>query len=339
MKFAVSTHSFLLAVEVDASWRVTDASVLNTGPHYGLALDPQNSRFLAKESMHGGREMTWYGLSNPHEEIARDPYPDMVRTHQMAIANGGLYVANTGFNSVVWTSYDTGVRHEYHVNGAREDVNHLNSVFVSGNQIFALLHNLHGLKLSQVVVLEHDPESGFSYVGESDLWHSGCHNVFVDEHRLYYNSSQDGKFVAVDLDGERVDDMVDFVGHTKGLAVTADHFFIGVSQHAEREERGRTQANIKVVDRASLREVGDIDLSLDVLPHPAGNVNELRILDLADHGHVRTERLERDWSSVSLSRTQPLEYIGARAKIAAMGVQRFPKRMKRRINGTLAADF
>lgn len=47
MTFLVASHSFLIAVELDAAWQVRHHYVINEGHHYGLALFDDAAKILA----------------------------------------------------------------------------------------------------------------------------------------------------------------------------------------------------------------------------------------------------------------------------------------------------
>lgn len=332
MVYLVGTHSFLLAVELNKEWGVEDYTVIDTGHHYGLALCDGAGEFLAKRPATGGREVTIYSGEKPYSKTGARTVDGVLRSHQMAIANGGLYIANSGFNSVVFEDFSRGVRHEFHVNGFDYDHNHVNSVFPCADEVYVLLHNLRRLRPSQVLLLRHDINKGFEWEATTDLWHSGCHNVFVDDRFMFYNSSQNGEFVAVDLDSQQVVHSVPYSGHTKGLSVVGDHFVIGVSEHAERDARNRTRAYLSVIDRQDLAPIARIDLNFDDLPHPPGNVNEVRALSAHDEAHARQTALARDWGSLQLSRKSRFGYLVAASGIWRHGMKRIPRRIKRRFS-------
>ena len=289
--FAVGTHSFLTSVRFTRDWDFLDMQVLSDGHHYGIGLfDDGSERFIAKRRRR--ETLTAYRRSDSqaHTWMASDSFnlgPDYRFIHQIALDRDRLYIANTDFNSVVRVRWGETACVKHNFNGHVTDVNHVNSVFPVGSEsVLCLLHN-RGDRLSEVALLSQDPhsESSFSLVWQAPLWHTGCHNVFTDGEILAYNASAAGLFVVVDLRVQRVIRELAFPGHTKGLSVLRDYFVIGFSDHAEREKRRTTNGQLAVIDRNNLDVVRILDLNHAILPHPIGNVNEVRCTSHLDFGH------------------------------------------------------
>ncbi len=342
--YLVGTHSFLFALDLDANWQVEGYRILHDGHHYGIAFYEDNGRkFLAKQPHSSGNEVNLFEAQPPYEHLGTRAFEDISKSHQMSVANGGIYITNTGCNSIVYYSMDGETRHEYHINGAKHDRNHVNSVFPCGNQVYALLHNSFR-RVSQLVVLEHAPETGFTLRHMLDLWNEGCHNIYVEEDLLYYNSSQTGQFVAVDLKTEKVIQKLRYPEsasgkfvldthdhHTKGMAVTEDHVVVGFSQQASREARRRTRGHLAVIDRHSLTTQAIIDLNFPDLPHPAGNVNEVRCLSEPDLGQANANPLAVDWGQLKLARRNGLEYARTNALVVVRNLGKVGKKVTERI--------
>lgn len=289
--YTVATHNFLIVYEFDAHWRVVGHRLLGEGHHYGTGL-PGAGVFMQKSR---DDALTIYRASAPYDRLdTMALHGDNEHIHQIAAANGGVYYANTHRNCVVYQAAD-GAQQRHHFDGQQHNANHVNSVFVAGNIVYAMLHNK--ANLSEVAVLRHEPARGFKPLRRVRLPHSGCHNVCVDGQRLYYNASGYGHFVALNLASGRPETELRFKGHTKGLSVTREHIVFGYSDFAVRAARQQSRGHLAVLDRESLGLVATIDLNVAELPQPAGNVNEIRCLSEPDAAHGSAEEI--------LWRTQP----------------------------------
>jgi hypothetical protein len=307
MKVAVATHSFLCRFTLDDRWQIEDFQLLNRGHHYGIALDERRDRLYAKVNDRNLDALTdeyalEFGLSTPEQPMERHALRGWLNdVHQTAWANGGLYVANTAYNSIVYQSPETGAFDEYFFDGVRHDKNHVNSVFPWGSRVFVLLHNGGTDRKSEIAQLAHEPGDGFRLEHRLRLWHGGCHNIYIDPPYLLYNASNQGRFAVVDLANERLEEVRNFPGHTKGMVVTPEHVVIGYSDQAERHERPTSDGQLSVIDRDGWQWVTDIDLNVDALPHSIGNVNEVRRLDDTDLAHRGPDSQPPDLSSVRLA--------------------------------------
>ncbi len=292
MQFAVATHSFLCLFSLDDQWDIDDFRLLNRGHHYGIGIDRDAGRMYAKVNDRALDTLTEeyvlaFDLDAPCEPVGRHRLRGWLNdVHQTAWANDGLYIANTAYNSVVYQSPQTGHFDEYFFDGVRFDKNHVNSVYPYGSTLFAVLHNTNTHGNSEIAQLHHRPGAGFQIENRVRLWHGGCHNVYLDPPYLLYNASNDGRFVAVDIDEREPVCELQFPGHTKGLSVTPEYVVLGHSDHAEREERPTSHGHFSVVDRSDWSRVADVDLNVGALPHPIGNVNEVRRLDAPDLAHA-----------------------------------------------------
>ena len=279
MNYIVGTHSYLLIIELDELWNINGYKVLNNGHHYGIGL--LNDTIISKNEE---------DILNVYERT--DPFK-LINTitlsgnnnyiHQVSCANGGIYYANTDFNSIVYHGLYDNVRHEYHLNDKTTDANHINSVFPVKDKIISLLHN-RGSR-SEVVILDHDSINGFKVFNSFKLWHSGCHNIYIDDNYLYYNASSEGKFIVVDIVNRSIDKIINFPGHTKGLSFDGKHIVIGVSQHSQREQRYNSRSYLAVIDKDSHEFITMIDINIPELQYAAGNINEIRYLSHDEHAH------------------------------------------------------
>jgi hypothetical protein len=290
----VGTHSFLARVELDSCWNLSDFERIRDAHHYGIALSENGDRLWTKPNSRNlyspNRELFHeYDHENLDDPVSTEVLPGWFNdVHQVARANGGFYFANTWYNSLAYWSRAEEIFHEHFFNGFSQDINHINSVYPTGDVIFALLHNGSRPTGSQIMALAHSPSDGFEVLDSWDLWHRGCHNVFIDPPYLYYNASGHGRFVVANLHSGQREAEFEFGGHTKGLAATDDHLVIGVSEHVERDKRPRCRGELRVFDRNDHSPVTEIDLNHPSLPHSIGNVNEIRLIS-GDKAHSTTE--------------------------------------------------
>ena len=319
MDFLVGTHSFLLRVELDEQWRLRNLAVLDTDNHYGSALLGGGRVLVAKRSggkldppvfgVHGGEPLSFQAGA-------------VADVHQLAAGNGGVYVADTGHNRVLFVPLCGGAAREYRIGDGTGDVNHVNSVYPCGPQLFALLHNL-GRDDGELLVLREAGDGSFAPEGRLKLWHRGIHNVFVDGARLYYNASRDGRLIAVDLRSEQVAARSPRLsGHNKGLAVVRDVLVVGVSDHAPGHLRPMARGRLAVLDRATLRLRAMVDL--EVGSRPVGNVNEVRCLSEPDLGHAGPGPFELPWATMRLSSGDRVHHWRKRLLV-------WPRRARRRL--------
>ena len=340
MIFVITTHSFLVAVEIDSDWHLQSYKILNTGYHYGIALVENDQRGLTPGQdgrqfvvYRGGesvsdqndpRLMVYQQSGNSFSETGSLPFAAQAGdVHQIAYANGGFYIANTRYNALMFQSLEGDECQEYVFENARSDVNHINSAYPCGHQIFAVLHNRRR-KESEIAVLQHDSSRGLALERRISLWHENCHNVFFDEGRLFYNASLAKRLVVVDLETERICKKLSFAGlskdmpansgHVKGISVTKDYLVVGVSEHTSRHKRPTSHGYLAVVDRHSLSTLAVIDLNFPDLSHPIGNINEVRCLSGDELAQSRSARSNVDWASMRLAKNNLLSYHLRRLK-------------------------
>lgn len=308
MTYLIATHSQLFAVTFDEHWRVVQCRSIAPGHHYGIAFLTTDTldAVLVKQGDRHFRVLDRQTLVD-----VADPIPFLGETgaiHQLSYANDGLYFANTDFNNIVYQTLDGRNYHSYHFEGRSIDHNHINSVFPCGHQIFALLHNK-GRTLTELAILDHHPDTGFTYRQSISIWDHGCHNVFLENKRLYYNASSNGQFVVADLERQEILIRRSYPGHTKGLSVNDKHIVIGFSEHAERSTRANTRGYLAVINQQTLKEIDIVDLEELDLPHPIGNINEIRCVSGGERAHASSTPITIDWTATRLARRNPAEYF------------------------------
>jgi hypothetical protein len=233
-------------------------------------------------------------LEKRQEFIPTGEYRDI---HQIARQGDGLLVTNTGLNELSLIR-DGKFAEGYRFGGFSSDVNHVNSVFPLGeSKMLVMLHN-GGKASSEICVLER-AAGAIKEVARFPVWDTGCHNIFTDGKTLAYNASGRGDFVVADLATQTVVARRKLPGHTKGLAVTNDHYIVGYSEHARREKRSSSCGYLAFVNRKNFRIDATIDLNQ--LNGPVGNINEVRCLSGMDFSHGLTSEPDVQWQMLRMS--------------------------------------
>jgi len=298
MKLLVSTHSFLLEVVLGTDFNLKSITPI-AGYHYGICLWPEGHvATMTREE----NAITVYShsdensfLEKKEEFIPSGEYKDV---HQVARQGNIALVANTGFNEISLIQ-DGKYFGGYRFGGFSSDVNHVNSVFPMGEtKMLVMLHN-GGKTSSQICVLEHI-NGAIKEITRFPTWDTGCHNIFTDGGIIAYNASGRGDFVVIDVATESVINRRRFPGHhTKGLAVTKDHYIVGYSEHAKREKRLASRGYLAFVNRESLCIDATIDLNR--INGPVGNVNEVRCLTGVDLSHGLAADPDVKWEELRMS--------------------------------------
>jgi len=163
--------------------------------------------------------------------------------------------------------------------------------------MLVMLHN-GGKTSSEVCVLER-VNGVIKEIARFPTWDTGCHNIFTDGKIIAYNASGRGDFVVIDIATQSVINRRRFPGHTKGLAVTNDHYIVGYSEHAKREKRLTSRGYLAFVNRKNFCVDATIDLNLN--NGPVGNVNEVRCLTGADLSHGLAADPDVKWEALRMS--------------------------------------
>lgn len=322
--FVVSTHSYLLLATVDDNLSATDYQIVNRGYHFGLSVQPAGE----------GKELcAYYGGVNVHEQTDRklNRYrygsnaaltatgsqalgADWHDVHQLAFAEDGLYVTNTGRNQICYLDANGSVKHRYTFGGVNQDINHVNSVFLTGERrLLALLHNK-ARKESEIAVMRYDPQTGFAIENTKSLWHIGCHNLYTDGRYLIYNASQAHRIVVADLKTSRIAHEIAFEGwHSKGMSVTENHIVVGLSEHTVRDRRAFAESRLAFIDRQRFDVVGVVDVQLNDAQTTAGNINDVRCLSHAEYAQASAVPI--DWSRTHLARADILKFWAGRMRL------------------------
>lgn len=326
----------LVEVDFDSDWTATDYRVLADGYHFGTMSRPTPDglevvAFHDTRFSPGDREnfIRTYRMQAGQLELIDDRRvgPDWLDVHQMAYDGEHILTTSTGTNSVCRYSLDLQRVACRQLEGSVADINHVNSLFICGGHALVMLHNM-SRRTSEVAVLDRT-SAELEVVATLPLWHTCCHNLFVDADRLIYNASVEQALVAVDLQKDRI---VDFVpidcGHNKGLSATEDALIIGLSEEASRWKRGKTRGGLLVVDRETLKPIRQIDLQPP--GRPTGNINEVRRLDAPDLAVGSADLPTIDWEPLRFAAGEPLRHFARQARLKALlPLRRLRKRLKK----------
>ncbi len=278
MKFITATHSILLNVETNNSFEIKKTKTLNYGHHYGLSVDDCKDCFISKN------DDNYLNIfdKNSLEIIKTHQFElDIKFVHQVLFYNEFYFISNTFHNSIVCQNKDRSITYTYKINKETEDINHVNSLFLSGEIVYALLHN-RAVKNAELLILKFSKEKGFSKIKKIKLNDRACHNIFIDDKYLCYNASKKGDFVVLDRKNLNEVKRLSFSGHTKGLSVTKNYFIIGCSDHAKRDDRIKTKGNLIFINRNSFEVVKNLPIKDENGDFTIGNINEIRCISEKD---------------------------------------------------------
>jgi hypothetical protein len=297
MKLLVSTHSFLLEVVLGTGFDLESITPI-AGFHYGICLwsEGRVATMARKENA-----ITVYSHSDENSVLERKeefiPTGEYKDIHQIARQGNVVLVTNTGLNEISLIQ-DGKYSGGYRFGEFSSDVNHVNSVFPIGEtRMLVMLHN-GGRTSSEICVLERT-NGAIKEIARFPTWDIGGHNIFTDGKIIAYNASDAGGFVLIDIATQSVINRSRFPGHTKGLAVTNDHYIVGYSDHTERKKRSASRGYLAFVNRESLCIDATIDLNR--INGSVGNVNEVRCLTGVDLSHGLTADPDVKWEELRMS--------------------------------------
>jgi hypothetical protein len=266
--FLAGTQSGLLYVEEGRAWRLHGGSV------YGIASngDPRRWYVFQRIPRSFGRL-----LEVDLEEGTARSLAGFLSTgvHQLDVVDGRLVVMDTYGNGIVHYSergkrlqsvYPSGP-----VTKGRSSANyrHFNSLFAAPDAVYVVAHNQSAKtgRDSEIFVLDRGWQPQRVIPTES----GSAHNVAEIDGVLWHCDSRGGRLV---VGREPVFQEPGLF--TRGLAVNRAHVLVGGSQITEREQRGRTDGEVVVLDRA-FEPLGRLRFSR------SGGVQEIRFLqgDLA----------------------------------------------------------
>lgn len=209
--------------------------------------------------------------------------PSLVQPHQIECVDDMVLVTNTGMNCLTVLGANGAFRRHVRLNDVMWDRfedgstgNHFNSVHRSGERVYVVAHNHE--RPSAVHELSWP---GLEPVRVHTTRASWAHNVWIGEHGIVVCDSKDGSLLAVEQ-GRTLWRPNEPRVITRGLAVTAEHLYVGRSGYGTRGERVRNDGGLWMVERKTLRTVASF------LFRGSGCVNDLRVLNAADECHTST---------------------------------------------------
>lgn len=175
--------------------------------------------------------------------------------HQIDVAEGILYIPNTGFNQLLCTSLDTLFQHKRHpryyafaLETKEFDIfhpSHLNSVFVDSNarKIYLVAHNLTAHTGRNSDLLIYDQSTSKLRIIPTNA--NSAHNIYVEEDDLIYCDSNNRQLFKGEHSIFTSDKLL------RGLSVTEDHIFVGGSDISfDRDTRYSSDATIYILKRS-----------------------------------------------------------------------------------------
>ncbi len=298
--FLIGTHSYLLKCDFDDKWELIGSKKLNEGHHYGMSVARANqtAAYYCKNKdsfydVYDKNTLSHKGkieFSHPGEHV-----------HQVVHANDGYYITDTKYNNLVFEHKGGQPKIVLNVNSESEDVNHINSVYICGRQVFALLHN-RGRKKSEVMVIDHSKPDELVPKYLFPLLDKGCHNIYIENNYAFYNASSKGYFVIVDMIKRTQYKRHELPGHTKGLSVLFDKMVFGFSDHAEREERKTTKGHIAIIDKTGFDIIKTLKITCEDIDGEVGNINEIRCISERDYSEYYPSSINFDFSKFKLKK-------------------------------------
>lgn len=288
MKYAlVATVGYLLLVDLESK------EVLPLENHrpeyYGISWFAGESELVLSHSGVDNAKLTDVASYAQSEQgwLSKGPVESrrfLAMPHQILCAPDGRVVsANTGRNVVSVVDLNRpNIFQEAGVTSNRWDRlelnhitgDHLNSVFLRGNELFVIAHG-HS-KGSKLAVFSY-PE--LELVSVTSLGaRTGLHNIWItSEGQRISCHSEVGSLIDIDS-AEPLWESGAAV-YTRGLAATADHVVVGESQKTGRDLRRASLSALWILDRKNWRAIDYLCLG------EYGAVNEVRVIDVPDDAH------------------------------------------------------
>lgn len=218
-----------------------------------------------------------------------------VGLHQIYFYDGRLYICNTGIEKIdiieketmdrigiiekkrdgrsPWRFNYSVSRWDYSMIG--RDVNHINSIWIDGGIIYVVEHREGPSKVKYF-------SETYELLGEVDIGDK-CHNVYVEDGKLFVCSSETECIIIRDLSTgkDRIINTSQYAeGFPRGLARTSDRWYIGISQRGTREERHLPEGLGSV-----LAFDDDFNLIHKIILKNVGQVLDIRAMTGLDRAH------------------------------------------------------
>ena len=308
MHLLISTPLHLFLYDTDKG----QISTLRSGDGYYFGITFKNGIVVTTHT--GGYLQYFSSHTRP-----RITLPHLVQPHQIEWVEDHILVANTGRNCIsVYDDRGSFCRDVY-LNSIQWDDkdrnregNHFNSVHRIGDRIYVVAHNYE--RPSDVWTLSWPELQVIEQKATGAGW---AHNIWIGEWGMVICDSRNGGLHEVQS-GKTLWKSEEQPVMTRGLAVSADHVFVGCSAHSQRKERYWKDGGIWIFDRKTLRVVEKI-----ILPG-VGDVQEIRLVGSPDPCHNdQTLRLE-DLSPLKRNSSVVLWAHGLRKRFPSLRRNAFP---------------
>lgn len=239
-KILVGTHHALVLLDTETSeFNVVDRAKKH---HWGITFSPE---YLINCQWYGNRTrfQLFDSRFRKRNQIAAPPI--IVAPHQITWIEGRLWVVNTQYDIIsiydMRRDYWFHWRHHpdqsiYNKDGLGNDKCHFNGVYRYGDSLYIMAHNRGDYSFCLQYILPTDipitvpPEEFIKEVKFAE-YHSNLgscsHNYFhVGDDAYGVCSSGEGKIIS-----EEGDTVVVTGGYPRGVAVTKDYYYVGVSPH------------------------------------------------------------------------------------------------------------
>lgn len=215
-----------------------------------------------------GSAIVTYNRSGIQDRIV---VKELIDPHSVIEFEGHYVVVSTMTNELLWVTKDGVIAKRWSPGSVKADCWHLNNLFVLQKQLYV---SAFGKFDTHRAWAQHGARNGNGFVYDvqnETIAVSGLTSphtpTFVDNSWIICDS---GTGSVLRIKDNLVLQTVDLKGWTRGLQVTDDHIFVGVSAH--REARGISGARIDVLNRRSLDVV-------DSIPLPTKEVFDLLVID------------------------------------------------------------
>jgi hypothetical protein len=203
-------------------------------------------------------------------------------THQLAIRENCVWAVSPRTRSIIGVFTDGTDPIEFDVfrqeiipylerqSSEADDIKHINSLLWADGCLYVTAHNFGP---SFIMIFDAETfriKTILRDVGES------IHGVALHNGELFWIDTNG--HVIRSSHGRAI--YLGAPGFGRGLAVTDNHFIVGVSQMGSREVRMHGNASVRVINRSSFAIEAQHELV------NSGNVNDLRLLDRFDHAHL-----------------------------------------------------
>ncbi len=266
----ITSHAYLLNVIVDINNNNCLINIIKKGFFYGLSKGFSNNFFF----VYSDNKIVVLNIVGEVIGFIKLNY-NIQYVHQIIYENNGFYITSTDTNELVFYSLldKNTISFKFKANS------HINSIFTYEDKVYVLLHHK-GEYNSEIFVLKH---IGNKMIFEKSykLKDKSCHNIFIEKNTLYYNASEAGDLVAVNLANFQEYIRLHIGSYNKGLSVTASHFIVGISEQTQRDKRKTSKSEIVIINRKKMKIIKKIPLILDNLSF-IGNINDIKCLNKID---------------------------------------------------------